>query len=438
MDWLDIAKGCFSDEYGLLQRGFLTSAFGLVIGLPRIFHLEQMQDRGFALLTGDAWRCPSRYRVGAWRRHLLWNEVDRFCHRTSPWSGLHQQSLLMSLDEHAIPRWTKKFSIAKGYVTTRNKYMRCEKLYLGYDLERQRYLTIKATPGNIGLRDVASLLTRRVLRYGQPSWMHALFDAGAGKSDANVRELLDLAAATPNLDITLRACRYPGRVRLWKELPPEAFTWYEEPGVCAGAPPKQLGVAETRTTLKDETEQQAPRTIVCRQVMRGPKKDRWHPLYSSLSPEKMEAGEVVDTFRLRQRHEQSFRVAVHDEFVNAAPCGYDKESADRLRPRFRRGPLQMIGWLTALVYNLCGDFASGISGSYEGCFVSTLRRIFLEREGTLYRTSTSLIVHLDWFPEQEALHDYIDAFNAAEHRIPWFGNRRLILSLTLHPPRAGP
>jgi len=85
----------------------------------------------------------------------------------------------MSFDEHTIPRWTKKFSIPKGYVTTRNKYMRCEKLYLGYEVNQRRFATIKATPGNVELRDVAGLLTRRVLRFGQPASLHAIFDAFA-------------------------------------------------------------------------------------------------------------------------------------------------------------------------------------------------------------------------------------------------------------------
>jgi hypothetical protein len=413
----------------------LTSAFALVVGLERIFHLDQMQDAGFALLTGDSRQCPSRHEVGAWRRHVLWNEVDRFCHRTSPWQLLQHQDLLMSFDEHAIPRWTKKFSIPRGYVTTRNKYMRCEKLYLGYELNQRRFATIKATPGNMQLRDVAGLLTRRVLRYGQPAWLHALFDAGAGKSDADVRALLDQAEATPNLDVTLRACRYPGRVNRWKALPPEAFAIYEEPGVCEGAPPKEIRVAETRTVLKEESEDQAVRTIVCRQVIRGPKRDRWHPLYTSTE---LQAGQVVDDFRLRQHHEQAFRVETYDAFLNAVPCGYDKKSPDRHRPRFRRGPLQMIGWLAALVYNACAEFAEGLSPAYAGSFISTLRRMFFNRPGDLYCTPRALIVYLDDFPEQNVLVDYIDQFNAAQHRIPWFGNRQLVLSLSADLPRDGP
>ena len=97
-----------------------------------------------------------------------------------------------------------------------------------------------------------------------------------------MRALLDLAEETPPLDVTLRACRYPSRVKIWKALPAEEFVAYEEDGVCVGAPPKEIRLADTRTTLKGETDDQAVRTIVCREVVPGPKKDRWHPLYTSL------------------------------------------------------------------------------------------------------------------------------------------------------------
>jgi hypothetical protein len=194
-------------------------------------------------------------------------------------------------------------------------------------------------------------------------------------------------------------------------------------------------VAETQTVLKGESEDHAVRTILCRQVMRGPKKDRWHPLYAS---SEIEPGELIDEFRLRQRHEQGFRVEVHDEFVNATTCGYGKASPDRRRPRFRRGPLQMMGWLAALVYNACADFAEGLSPSYAGKFVSTLRRVFYNRKGDLYCTPNALIIYLEEFSEQDALVDYIDQFNAAKHRIPWLENRQLIFSLTPNKARDGP
>lgn len=249
LDWLQVAESCFEDAYGSLRRGLLTSVFAPVVGLERIFHLEQMDDRGFALLSGGLSR-PTRQLVGAWRRHLHWYEVDAFCRRTCPWDLVVGDEAAVSFDEHTIPRWTHKFSIRKGYVTTRNKYMRCEKLFYGYHLELDRYLCVRGTPGHIELRDLAAPLTQRVLTCGQPRLLHAFFDAGAGKADADVRALLDLAAKTPNLTVTLRACRYPHRVRQWKQLPSGLFTCYEEPGPYVGAPPKEIRLAETRTILK--------------------------------------------------------------------------------------------------------------------------------------------------------------------------------------------
>jgi hypothetical protein len=219
--------------------------------------------------------------------------------------------------------------------------MRCEKLFYGYHVELERYLCVQATPGHVELRDLAVPLTRRVLTAGRPRHLHALFDAGAGKADADVRALLQLAAEEPNLTVTLRACRYPHRVRAWKQLPSGLFVAHEEPGPWVGAPPKEIRLAETATALKGgEGPEEAVRTVVCREVVPGPKKDRWHPLFttSRLGPD-----EVLGLFRSRQRHEQSYRVGVHDEFLDCVPCGYDKESPDPKRPRWQRGPLQLVG-----------------------------------------------------------------------------------------------
>jgi hypothetical protein len=267
LDWLSVARECFTDPCGTLTRGLLTSAFALVVGLERVYHLDEMEDPGFAVLTGGR-RCPSRHAVGGWRRHLPWYEVDAFCRRTSPWYLIEGEDALLSYDEHTIPRWTHKFHIAKGYVTTRNKYMRCEKLFYTYDVLLDRYLAVRATPGDVGLIDLAVPLTRQTLVRGRPGHLHALFDAGAGQSDAAVRALWDLACEhRPRLDVTLRACRYPHRVALWKALPAEQFEVYTEPGPYTGAAEKEIRLAETTTVLKGESPERAIRTVVCREVV---------------------------------------------------------------------------------------------------------------------------------------------------------------------------
>ena len=199
-------------------------------------------------------------------------------------------------------------------------------------------------------------------------------------------------------------------MRAWKQLPSGLFVSVEEPGVCVGAPPKEVRLAETQTVLKGETAEQAVRTIICREVRPGPKKDRWHPLYTTCAgdPE-----DVLTIFRARQGHEQAHRVEVHDLLVDAVPCGYDKESPDRQRPRFHRGPLQMIGWLVALVYNAAADLAAQLGEDYAGEHVRTLRRQFLNRPGQLYETPEALIVYLDPFAGQEALVPAIDTIRCA-------------------------
>jgi len=436
LGWLASARQCFDDPYGTLTRGLLTSAFAPVIGLERVFHLDPMDDAGFARLIGGR-RCPSRYSVGGWRRHLPWYEVDAFCRRTSPWHLIAGGVALASYDEHTIPRWTHKFHIKKGYITTRNKHRRCEKLFSTYDLGSGRYLAVRATPGDWGLQDLAVPLTRQTLERGQPEYLHALFDAGAGHSDAGVRALWDLAQEyQPRLDVTLRACRYPHRVKLWKALPAEQFEVLEEPGPYVGAPAKEIRLAETLTVLKDESPEQAVRTIICREVVPGPKKARWHPLHTTGVAPPLD---VLTAYRGRQNHEQGYRVGVHDEFLDAVPCGYDKESPDPKRPRFQRGPLQMMGWLVALVYNAVGDFASSLAGDYVGSHIQTLRRRFFNRPGALYETPEALVVRLERFAGQEALIPVIDEFNAARHRLPWLGDRQVVVSLTPNDQsRSGP
>ena len=122
------------------------------------------------------------------------------------------------------------------------------------------------------------------------------------------------------------------------------------------------------------------RTIVCREVVRGPKKDRWHPLFTTSGAEPLD---VLTAFRARPHHAQGYRVGVYDEFLDAVPCGYVKESPDPRRPRFHRGPRQLIGWRVALVSNAVADLATGLAGEFTGSHVRTLRRTFVNRPGTL-------------------------------------------------------
>ena len=71
--------------------------------------------------------------------------------------------------------------------------------------------------------------------------------------------------------------------------------------------------------------------------------------------------------------------------------------------------------------------------------MQTLRRTFFNRAGQLYCTPEALIVYLEPFREQDALLPVIDQVNRQECRLPWLGNRRLVLSPSpTARSRAGP
>ncbi len=181
--------------------------------------------------------------------------------------------------------------------------------------------------------------------------------------------------------------------------------------------------------MKNETAEQAVRTIICREVVPGPKKDRWHPLDTTSAAEPLE---VLQDYRQRQRHEQGYRIGVHDVSMNGLPCGYDKDSPNPQRPRFPRATLQLMGWLLALVYNAVANLADLLVGNYGGEHVRTLRRQFVNQPGQLFGTPEALIVQLDPLEGQEALIPVVDATNAAGHRLPWLENRQLVISLSPH------
>ena len=50
--WLRTAQECFDDEEGSLTSGLLTSVAMLVVGLERVFHLEEMEDMRLRPIVG--------------------------------------------------------------------------------------------------------------------------------------------------------------------------------------------------------------------------------------------------------------------------------------------------------------------------------------------------------------------------------------------------
>jgi hypothetical protein len=410
-------------------RGLLHSLVLPLVGLQRIFHLETAADPGLGRLTGGR-RAWSRHHYGAWLRALPAAGVARFLRQSAPRPrrGPGRGGVVrVSLDEHVVPRWTRKFRIPKGYHTTRNKHMKVERLFAGFDVRGRQFLRCWSTRGNVELHQVARQLAQRLRRASRGARLRLLLDAGAAKADATIATLL---RRTPGVTVLLRAPRQPARLRRWQALPARAFRTYWEPGPFTGAPRKRLRVAETRTPLKgDGTPQRGVRTLV---AVEGPtagrRKDRWHILY--VNDERTPAYALIREFRQRQHHEQGYRIGVHDLALDAVPSGYDKRSQPS-RPRFRPAALTWAAWTKLLAANLTEQLGAQLGGSWRHAHPRTLRRTFLNRPGTLRETREALVVELDGFPEQEDFRPLVEAVNAAQVQLPGPGGRTRHLFLAL-------
>ena len=159
---------------------------------------------------------------------------------------------MVSFDEHTIPRWTRKFHIGKGYVTTRNKYMRCEKLFTGYDLVSGRFLSVRGTPGNCNLQELAVPLVQQVLRQGRPRQLARPVRCRRGQVGRGRAGVVGPGRATPQLGCHPARLSLPAPPACLEAIAQRPVRVGQEPGVCVGAPTKEVRLAETQTVLKDE------------------------------------------------------------------------------------------------------------------------------------------------------------------------------------------
>jgi hypothetical protein len=410
----------------------LTAFFMAVCGVGRVFHLEGFRDAGFAVLTGGR-HVLSRHWLGGWIRHVRTRAARRFCRLTQKLRRFEGQTLRLSLDEHTVPRWTRRNRPSKGYVTTRNKHMRCEKLYYLYDVATERFLYILPTLGRIGLHQMTRSIVRAFRRETRLKGARLILDAGATLKDSEFRRILQEAKHT----ILARAPRRPHLLKRWKAIPAEQFTEHREPGEWKDAPDNRVFVAETRTALKDDGPDDPPiRTIVIKETRssRGrPGRARWHVLYTG--DEKTPTYELVKEFRTRQHHEQAYRVMVHDEALDAVTSGYNRKASNPNRPGFNHGPITVVAWIKALAFNALMAFTERLPKQLRHRHPRTLRRLFFTRPGRLWRTPKELIVQPDFFPEQVHIEHLVREINAKEYRIPWLMDRRLVIALSPDPRR---
>ena len=399
------------------RRLVLSLFFRAVLGIERIFHFETLDDVGFALLSGGK-KVMSRSRLGGLLRAVKTPAVKKFARATERLGALRNGIATLSLDEHAVARFTRKFRIAKGYHTIRNKKMRVEKLFFLYWPAGHRFLQLVVTRGSARLAELAVHFIRALRRSARPRQLRLILDAGASTSNEDLRRL-DRFTKTVLL---IRAPRRPSYVYAWKQLPRDSFTHHEEPGRYIGAKTKKIDIAETTTIIK--TIAKPVRTVVVREhAARG--KDRWHALFI-LHDDTTPPLDLVHEYRTRQHHEQGYRICVHGLGIDASPSGYPKDGRPD-RPGFRQGPLALCAWLAALAWDALRNLGTRLPPEFHLAHPCTLRRWLLMRDADLLVTTSHLLVVLAFDPRRAWLRPLVQQFNEAEVTLPWLDGRRVLM-----------
>jgi hypothetical protein len=395
----------------------LSLFFRAVLGIERIFHFETLDDLGFAILSGGK-KVMSRSRLGGLVRAVKTAGVKEFAQATEGLRALRGKVETLSVDEHVIARFTRKFKIAKGFHGIRNKKMRAEILSYLFWPKAHRFLSLLVSRGNAKLVDLTIDFIRALRSRVRLRELRVILDAGASTSNDDLRRL-DRFRKTVFL---IRAPRRPGYVNAWKKLPRDRFTQHEESGRFVGAKAKEIEIAETTTTIKGIP--RPLRTVVVRErALKG--KDRWHSLFilhDNITP----ALDLLHEYRTRQHHEQGHRIGVHDLWIDTSASGYPKNGRPD-RPGFRRGPFMLYAWIAALAWDALRALGDDLPQRFHLAHPRTLRRWVLMRDADLILTPTHLLVVLTFTKRRAWLRPLVQRFNKAEVALPWLDGRRVAM-----------
>ncbi len=165
-----------------------------MLSIPRIFHVPDVGDPGFALLTGGT-TSPSRSTIWDWMGHLKASAMKKFRTLTEPVAGLAGAFLRLSLDPHSVPCFTRKFAISKAYHTIRSKYMKLEQLIYFFDLARDTLLSLVVTPAAEALHELMRPLVIGILARTRAAMVRIVLDAAALKGEPELLALMNTPGA---------------------------------------------------------------------------------------------------------------------------------------------------------------------------------------------------------------------------------------------------
>jgi hypothetical protein len=427
----------------------LTAIFAVIYGVRRAFHLDDVRDIGFALLTGR----PRPLTHGTFQhllRAIAAGDAEKFYQASAQLEvrALGGGTRRISLDGHNLPRYTRMVDLVKGKIGNTGRVLKAEELVLAYDLDGHLWLGLRAYHGTKKLSKGLVEIVRELLdhRGSLKGLLRLFFDKGgySGQIFLAFSEESQVHFYTP-------AVRYPNNVAQWEQLQKsdfdaDTFVFDKHADLPVEQRPAYR-LADTEMTINVREGNKVIGTVTLRAVVlhdpQGEKPaERW-PVVLLTDDYEIDARALLNEFGDHWGQEVAHRIGKHDLHLDILPPGYilktrcDEQGQLHREVEYDQTAFFLAAWLRCLVFNLMSRFAQAMGGEYTKMWAGTLLRKFIRRPATLYLVDKELHVVFDPFPGQDELQPLLDELNAKRTALPWLNNLVVQFSIAqdepLHP-----
>lgn len=420
----------------------LTLLAVAVTGLERVWALNDVSDRGFALFTGR-WTPLRASQVYTWLKQIGAGAVDLFYQGTKveEWRLVSHYPAIISNDEHVVGHQGGP-DIPKGKVSKNGRQRRAHHLFMPFHLLARRFVGLGVTLTKRKLCHLVGpqtqeMIQARHLASGDDSPLFEILDRGSYSHQAHT-PLLDLHAEG-RLDYLAQIKRTAKNVAQWER----GLQWGEytlQPYVrgCEWQwPPEQrhrLCLAQTTTAISGVAQPLPTLLIIDLDKVNAPDpKAKYAAAFATTLDDPLWI--QADLYAWRQDHELAFRDCIHALGLDAKPKGYHKDQPDLplndpdQTTSLSTHLIMLLSWIRALAYNRVRDLLDHLPDPAASWTVLTTARKLIRRTGLLQIHDHCLWVIFDPFPGDQILTPYCDWLNAADFTIPWLNNLKLRLAV---------
>jgi hypothetical protein len=438
--------GC-SGVVGTPVQLVLTLLAVAACGLERVWALNDVSDRGFALFTGRL--TPLRAsQVYTWLSQLGAGAVDLFYQGTKveEWRLVSPYPAIVSNDEHVVGHQGGP-DLPKGKVSKNGRHRRAHHLFMPFHLLARRFVGLAVTLTQRKLGHMVGPQSQEMIQARQLAGDQAemplfqILDRGSHHQQAHT-DLLHLSTAG-HLDYLAQIKRTAKNVRQWER----GLQWGEytlQPYVRGSEwnwPPHQrhrLCLAHT-TTILSGVDQPVPTLLIIDldQAHNPDPKAKYAAAFATTLDDPLWI--QADLYAWRQDHELAFRDGIHALGLDAKPKGYRKAQPDlpltdpTQTTRLSTHLILFLSWLRALTYNRIRDLLDHLPDPATTWTVLTAARKLIRRTGLLQLQNDCLWVIFDPFPGDDILTPYCTWVNAADFTLPWLNNLKLRLTVADQP-----